>query len=794
VSRPGAGPPRGRAGTWLRDLALGFRLAVGGSRNHTTSWVRLGVGAFGIALAVAVLLGAASAGSVLSERDARQAAQTPDLAPRSGVAPTFVRQTGTEYHGEYIGGTFVQHSGSTSPVPAGVPRQLKPGEMVVSPALDELLSSPGGELLRERFEDYRIVGTLTKDGVVQPADLRFVAGSAKLSATRAGSESGAQPAYGFGGHVDETPMPIELLVLIVLGAVVLIVPLLIFVQASSRIAGAERDRRLAAVRLVGGDAQQVRRIAAAEALLPAAAGLLLGVAVFYALRPLAGELRFFDISVYPEDVVPAAWAVVLIVVAVPLMAVASAVLALRRTVIEPLGVVRQGKPKRRRSLWWRLAITGAGIALLVAASAVLRHGSEFEMLAGMAGGGTLLVIGVASLLPWAVELAIARAHGGPPTLQLAARRLQLDAGTSARVVSGVVVVLTGAVAVLVVLASMNKEYEPLAQLAEQPVPDIPAPTVQLSSAGKPDAELVADLAAVAGVRGAHVSTELPVGAAQNKLGTVVVGDCYALRHSIASNGNGTRRPPLRRCADGDVFLPGRLSEPGSERLTPGDRITAGGRSWQIPRDAHTMRGFDSGYFAAYVTPGAFGAVPQSNEAYSTVHLDADLATVRQAVELNERIRNAVGLESEVWVSSAVQLDIHAAKAQELESVRSWIFAGAVVVLAIAALSVLVLAVEQVRERRRALAAVSASGVGFGTLARSLLWQNAIPFCIGALLAVTGGIVLAYLVLRIPETTMSIDWGSLGVLLGAAAALVLLVTLLCLPMLRAAVSVKNLRTE
>lgn len=107
---------------------------------------------------------------------------------------------------------------------------------------------------------------------------------------------------------------------------------------------------------------------------------------------------------------------------------------------------------------------------------------------------------------------------------------------------------------------------------------------------------------------------------------------------------------------------------------------------------------------------------------------------------------------------------------------------------------LVLGVEQVRERRRALAAVSASGVGYATLARSLLWQNTVPMAVGVVLAMLGGGALAALVMRLIHRPMVFDWAGIGLITGAAGALTLVVTLLSLPALRAAVSVRNLRTE
>lgn len=774
---------RGRAGSWLRDLALGFRLAVGGSRNHPTSWVRLGVGAFGIALAVAVLLGAASAGSVLSARDDRAAAQWPDMAPRSGVVPTYLQGASTEFRGEHIGGEFVDHEDATSPVPPGVPRQLEPGEMLVSPELRRLLDTPDAEALRERFADYRIVGELTKDGVVDPADLRFVAGAELTEDARAAG----QKAYAFGGSFVGTPMPFELIALVVLGSVVLLVPLLIFIQSSSRIAGAERDRRLSALRLVGADTRQVRRIAAAEALLPAAVGLLLGAGLFYAVRPLAGNLRLFGVSVYPDDIVPATWAVLLIVLAVPLMAVATAMVAMRRTIVEPLGVVRQGKPRRKRTLWWRLAVTAIGAGLLLAAATVLCDYDDTLLLTGIGLGGSLLVLGVASLLPWAVELAISRARGGPPSVQLAARRLQLDSGTSARVVSGIVVVLTGAVAVLLVLASVQREAEAAAAFVTLSG-ERHEPPVVITNGDQAQADaLGAKLERVPGVNGVHPARELPVGEPSGKEGAVVVADCFALGKYL----------PVGRCTDGDVFLPdvpAELKEPGVADYAPGDQVRVGESVLRIPADARSVRATDFMYVTAYFTPRAFGSLPASSpESPATLYLDSSLADPRQAAELLEDVRNVVGLDPGTWVSSRYQ-PLGFAELRMFESIKTWIYAGAVVVLSIAALSVLVLAFEQVRERRRALAAVSAGGVGFGTLARSLLWQNAIPFCVGAVLAVGGGIVLAYLVLKIPRVAMTTDWGAIGALTGIAAALVLLVTLLSLPMLRAAVSVKNLRTE
>lgn len=786
---------------WLRDLALGFRLAVGGSRNHTTSWTRLTLGALGIALAVAVLLGAASASTVLGERDARQLAQSEDPNPRKGVKPTYIEWASTDFRDTHIRGKILHPVDETSPLPPGVRDGLVAGEMLVSAELRELLAAPEGELLRPRFSDYRIVGTIGQDGVVSPADLTFVAmGEPGTTSAGRGERMGSfkddfMPAYGFGHRTDSEPMPFELVLIVALGSILLLVPLMIFVVSSSRIAGAERDRRLAALRLVGGDARQVRRIAAGESLVPAAVGVVAGVLVFLAVRPLVAEVRWWGVAIYPHDIEPTWWLAVLILLFVPLLSVAVTLVAMRRTVIEPLGVMRQGKPVRRR-LWWRLVTLALGVVLLVFSLAWWGR-TDGTTVAIVVGSG-LLVLGIAMLLPWVVEAVIRRARGGSPALQLATRRLQVDSGTAARVISGIVVVLTGAVALLLVLGSADDQLRELAGPAG-PTPPVSEASVMIQGDPRKIDRVLPEVERLPGVRATHPSWELltPSGSSPdpNMEMPIVVGDCFALQ----------RMAPIKSCADGDAFLvAGSLVVgPNGEALPPlqpGDRITVGSepgaqkRQWTVPKRARAVVPYaEFGYYRALVTPGAVPAL-EPDRTYRTVYVEAPRAKGPQLRALAEHVRNAVGLSSMTYVSMTDREPQFSGDAELFQSIKSAIYAGSVVVLFLAALSVLVLGIEQVRERRRALAAISAGGVGFGTLARSLLWQNAIPLCIGVALSVGGGTLLAYLFMRMVPVPLQFDWLVVGSAAGLAAALVLFVTLLSLPALRTAVSVKNLRTE
>lgn len=175
---------------WLRDLALGMRLARSGGRG---AWTRTAMTVVGVALGVALLLFAASVPNMYAAREERTAART-DLnfsepPPRSD-ATVLVADADTTFRGSGIRGRLLQPEGSRAPLPPGVAHLPAAGEMVVSPALAERLDAREGELLRTRLP-YRVVGEIGDAGLEGPGEYAFYAGSDRLAAgaPRPGSPS-----------------------------------------------------------------------------------------------------------------------------------------------------------------------------------------------------------------------------------------------------------------------------------------------------------------------------------------------------------------------------------------------------------------------------------------------------------------------------------------------------------------------------------------------------------------------------------------------------------------------------
>ncbi|MEV4311939.1 FtsX-like permease family protein [Actinocrispum sp. NPDC049592] len=767
----------------LNDLAMGVRLAVGGGRNSRTTLVRLVLGTVGVGLAVWVLLVAAAIQPAMQAQSERVSARTPvNHEQLPGVDALEVARSATSFHGVLIERNFVRATGPNTPRMPGVDRLPGPGESVVSPALAKLLASPGSALLKPRLSE-PIVGTIGQAGLSQPQELLAIIGTdTKFDQ--------AVPAYRFGVPDLHSELPTQLVIILVVGLVTLLIPVFIFVASSARVAGAERDRRLAALRLVGAGARQVRRIAAAESLVSTVFGLLLGGGLFLLLRSSSADIVVANENFFPSDLTPPAWLVGSILVGVPVLALMTTQLALRSTVIEPLGVVRQAKPVTRRMLW-RLVVIAVGVALLLVTDGEMAD-DTIEMLK-IIGGSTLLLVGVPTLLPWVLERVVARFRGGGgPSFQLAMRRLQLDPGTPARVVGGLAVVLAGAVALqMVLMGQLNRFGAPPEGARDIDMSNM----VFVDGPGKVPDDLPAAWAKVPGVTKTYAVSTL-MATTGNDPGAVdaiipiTVADCANLRQAAA----------VSECADGDAFM-----AQGQDLIHPGAVLHL--LNSAEPFDSYRTRPFtgtlrlplaiqrisigpDSYAFGGVLlTPGAVNAsAPLDYRTAGVVVTDRANADAQEEV-LNvadrHRDRLKVGRPGLVTLNDTAQMFL---------DLRKGLLTGSLFTLLVASVSLLVVALEQMRERRRAIAALSATGVPTSTLVRSLLWQNAIPMFVALVLAVATGVGLGLLVFRLMGLGFVVDWSTIGVMAATAAGLILVITTLTLPTLKSATHLNALRTE
>jgi hypothetical protein len=778
---------------WYRDLAMGVRFTFTGGRE---GWVRALLTAVGVGLGVALLLLTAAIPNAMETRGAREDARQDRglgyLVNNSASKPTdkslLVGDTDTEYRHQEIRGRLLEPEGVDAPPPPGLSKFPAPGRMVVSPALADLLESDAGELLRERLP-YETVGTIGEAGLIGAGELAYYAGAEGLAKRLDGTVVARIDRFGGIEQPEEEMDPILLLLTLVV-FVVLLMPVAVFIATAVRFGGDRRDRRLAALRLVGSDGRMTRRIAAGEALAGAVLGLVFGTGFFLLGREAVGSVEVFDVSVFPSYLDPSPGLALLVALAVPAAAVLVTLFALRGVVIEPLGVVRAARPARRR-LWWRLLPPLGGLALLYPMIGQGSEGGKFNEYM-VTGGVVLLLIGITALLPWFVEAFVARLGSGALSWQLAVRRLQLSSGSAARMVNGIAVAVAGAIALQMLFAGFEGRF------TETTGNDITRAQMELN--------LPEDLSAsVAGkelkrAKGAQATAVLssaeasPTAKDPEAWVTVTVGDCAALRELAT----------ISSCRDGDVFMldtPDTFADPDAAKFgAPGKTLyfeaSYSGEepgaeiAWKLPAEVkHVPQRPDPlrmGTAGLLATTGALPAKAEDGLS-SSIYVRTD-PKVPNALDEVRNAAVAVDPLIRTWEWTSTR------RSEQFTDIRTGLLVGASAVLVLIGASLLVSQLEQLRERRKLLSALVAFGTRRRTLGLSVLWQTAIPIALGLVLASAVGLTLGAVLLKMTGFPVAVDWPGVLSMTGIGAGVVLLVTALSMPPLMRLMRPEGLRTE
>jgi hypothetical protein len=440
-------------------IRLGLRLTFGSGRE---ALLRVLVTAAAVALGVGLLLAALAGINGLHAQSDRGAwlnsavQPTPPTSPASGL---WWEPSTDSFGGQLIDQIDVAAAGPGAPVPPGMSRVPGPGQYFASPALVSLLRSQPADELRDRYPG-RLVGTIGSAGLPSPNSLIIVVGHSvgQLSKQPAAIEIGAihrglASCYNCQSAVGSGPV---LEFILVGGAVALVLPVLILIATASRLSAVRREERFASMRLVGATPRQISTISAVEAVLAAFAGVVVGFGLFFAVRPLLYRVPFTGAPLLPGDLSLHAADILIAVVGVPIAAIVSARLALRRVQISPLGVTR--RVKKRPPGIARIVPLLAGIGFLAYFDAAGKPGAVGSQLLELLVGFVLLIVGLVLAGPWfttAGSRIMVRRASRPATL-IAGRHLLDNPKAAFRFVSGLVIALFVASAAIGALSSVTR--------------------------------------------------------------------------------------------------------------------------------------------------------------------------------------------------------------------------------------------------------------------------------------------------------------------------------------------------
>ncbi len=439
-------------------IRLGLRLTLGSGREAA---LRVLVTAAAVALGVGLLLAClAGVNGLRAQTDRGAWLDSAAQASGSTSAPNQLwwLSSTDQFANQEIDQVDVAAAGPSAPVPPGIAHLPGPGRYYASPALATLIRSEPANELRDRYPA-RQIGTIgaaalpSRNSLIiiighTAHQLSLVPGAVKIAAIQ------RTPAncYACQNAIGSGPV---LQFILAGGAVALLLPVLILITTASRLSAARREERFAAMRLVGATPRQVSAISAVEAVVAAVAGIAVGFALFFVLRPLLYHVPFTGAPLAQGDLSLHWIDVIIVVIGVPVAAVMSARLAVRRAQGSPFGVKQRVSTRPPGIV--RIIPLLAGIAVLAYFDSAGKPGAVGGQLLELLVGFLLLVVRLVLAGPWFTtagsRLMTKRARR--PAMLIAGRRLLDNPKAAFRFISGLVIALFIASALFGALSSIN---------------------------------------------------------------------------------------------------------------------------------------------------------------------------------------------------------------------------------------------------------------------------------------------------------------------------------------------------
>ncbi|MEQ4567761.1 FtsX-like permease family protein [Paenarthrobacter sp. CAP02] len=225
--------------------------------------------------------------------------------------------------------------------------------------------------------------------------------------------------------------------LAVVAMVLLIIPLLTLGASAARLAARRRDDRLASLRLLGANSATVVWMTVMESTVLAAVGALAGAGLYACTAPFLGLIQFRGQAIGSH-----AWlsvpSILGCVLAVCVLAAASAALGLRKVVVTPLGV--RTRQTADGAHWVRGLIAAVVVVIGVVAMGMLSSIGAFIVIIAVMGGCFGLALLALNLMgPWVLRLRASSQlkRAKSPEQLLAARSVLESPKESWRQVGGV---------------------------------------------------------------------------------------------------------------------------------------------------------------------------------------------------------------------------------------------------------------------------------------------------------------------------------------------------------------------
>ncbi|GGV90456.1 hypothetical protein GCM10015535_46650 [Streptomyces gelaticus] len=698
----------------MKELLLGLRLLPGSGRGNRARFLLMVLGAsIGVCCLAAVL----TIPAILDARDGRTMAREPQDGKGSAGATLALTQNDA-YGSQPLDRVFLARGEHVPAPPPGIPEVPEPGAVFVSPRLQEaLVREPGLHGLLPG----RVQGLIGPEGLGHPNELFAYIGMRPDQLPEGSSVSG------FGGRYVNRPAvepsTLDILRFALVGVVLL--PLAVFLSVCARLSAATRLRRLATLRLLGVSIKGVQRVNAAETVVAALLGAVLGLAEYWAVNQFVARVGLPGLKWYVDDGTLTAATMAVCLIGCPALAWFAGRAGGVKAAENPLAARRSAVAKPPRAWGALLLIAGMGIVAGYCVLGVLdrppRDTAASSLLVPVAvvlvGSGLVLTLPV---LSHRLSRRVAGATGSLP-LGLAMRRNEVEPGSALRVASGLVLLVFATSLAQGVLVELNQVSRPNTVQQDYRVP-----------LDEVDTRRSQALAELHGTKGTAVELLSWVDPNSDKW----IESAYALVATCAQLSDLVQH--MEGCVDGQVLrlaqndLPLDLDKPGKTfpfELREGARsrmlgIKVPDRTVHV--DTHSPSAVGAGLL---LPPSTIPAGARPAEATLILASSPDPAVVRQVLD---------GIGGIAPTASVDLVGTNVEGMQQIAVVKALLGAGMVLGLVIGVAAYLVSVTDRAVERRAQVTALSLLGARPRTLRAVQCAQVVLPLAVGLLLALVTG--------------------------------------------------------
>ena len=248
----------------------------------------------------------------------------------------------------------------------------RPGEYYLSKALaDAVAQHPEDNILARFGKNTKYLGVIPSEYVASPDALMMVRGASaeEVAESDAFTKSQGQPSYFADVYRTDTNGlkssavfdPVAIIVFGV-GGTILLFPIVIFVSVATQLGAAQREKRYAALRLIGATKRQVGRVLILESLLASVVGVLIGLGAFWLLQAPLQAFKMDGMRFNPSDLALTSTQYALIIGLTLGLTMFVNWRRMRRAQISPLGVSRSLEKVKKLRVW-RALVPATGIAI-----------------------------------------------------------------------------------------------------------------------------------------------------------------------------------------------------------------------------------------------------------------------------------------------------------------------------------------------------------------------------------------------------------------------------------------------